>query len=705
MDKQRVENNNRIISKMKKILFCNTLFNMQKLCFLFILMSLTLHINAQTDTRFWFAAPEVSSMNGDEPVLMRVSTLDKPARVTISIPANPDFEPISRFVKANYTETFNLTEFLEEIENKPADMVLKKGILIEASAQVSAYYEVANSYNPEIFPLKGEKALGEEFYIPSQNTFPNARGCESFDIVATQNNTTVTITPSNDVEGHKAGETFTITLNRGETYSVEAAMVDAEATLAGSKVTSDKPIAITIKDDSIDTEGWDLIGDQIIPTLYLGKEYIVVKGYAIKSEYVYILATQNNTKIWINNEESKTLNEKDTYALKLEDAAYYISSDKPVYVYHLTGYLREAGSALLPPIECTGSKQVGFTRTNRGTLALIILTHNGNQSHFLFNGDSTIISPEVFEQVSIANSDWVYARIKLSTAVVPIDVANTIENTNGRFHLGFLNKKSQSAEYGYFSDYTVSYLGHDIKACKGEEIELAVAMGDAGKYTWSDGSTGKTLTVTEPGTYWVKVNAGACTGVDTINVKFDELHKLEWEPRASLIKGSELILNATVPGANYIWQDGSQKPIYEVTEPGKYWVELNLGACTKRYEVEVVEIEISFSPKNINFKFGKATLTKDAKEELNKLAEYLQENPDRIVKISAHTDNVGSPESNMELSNERAASVKEFLMEKGIEEDRLTTKGFGETKPIATNETDEGRKMNRRVEFNILTKQ
>jgi outer membrane protein OmpA-like peptidoglycan-associated protein len=72
------------------------------------------------------------------------------------------------------------------------------------------------------------------------------------------------------------------------------------------------------------------------------------------------------------------------------------------------------------------------------------------------------------------------------------------------------------------------------------------------------------------------------------------------------------------------------------------------------------------------------------------------------VEIGGHTDNVGSDESNLQLSDSRAKSVVEYLVSKGIDASRLTYKGYGETQPIADNESDEGRAKNRRTEFRVI---
>ncbi len=106
--------------------------------------------------------------------------------------------------------------------------------------------------------------------------------------------------------------------------------------------------------------------------------------------------------------------------------------------------------------------------------------------------------------------------------------------------------------------------------------------------------------------------------------------------------------------------------------------------------------------KNIYFDFNKATLKPASFFELNILAEILKKNKDIRVEISGHTDNVGTNDYNLQLSRQRALTVKTFLEEKGTPVSRLVTAGYGKTQPIADNATDEGRALNRRVEFKIL---
>ncbi len=105
----------------------------------------------------------------------------------------------------------------------------------------------------------------------------------------------------------------------------------------------------------------------------------------------------------------------------------------------------------------------------------------------------------------------------------------------------------------------------------------------------------------------------------------------------------------------------------------------------------------------VNFALGKSSLSPEAYPILEHAAEVLRANPDLRVEIQGHTDNIGSDESNMILSNARAEVVKDFLVKNGVNASRLTIKAFGESKPVADNNTEQGRARNRRVEFKVST--
>ncbi|NUM69359.1 MAG: OmpA family protein [Ignavibacteriaceae bacterium] len=107
---------------------------------------------------------------------------------------------------------------------------------------------------------------------------------------------------------------------------------------------------------------------------------------------------------------------------------------------------------------------------------------------------------------------------------------------------------------------------------------------------------------------------------------------------------------------------------------------------------------------NINFDFASATIRSESYPILYNAAQILIDNPKMTVEIQGHTDNVGGSESNVDLSLKRAEAVRNFLISKGVAGTRLTAKGYGATLPVGDNATAEGRAMNRRVEFKVLSK-
>jgi len=105
---------------------------------------------------------------------------------------------------------------------------------------------------------------------------------------------------------------------------------------------------------------------------------------------------------------------------------------------------------------------------------------------------------------------------------------------------------------------------------------------------------------------------------------------------------------------------------------------------------------------DILFDTGKATLKPEAMKGLYRLVTFLKEYPDRAVLVEGHTDSTGSDATNMKLSNERADSVRSFLVENGIDAKRILARGYGKAYPVASNATAEGRQKNRRVDVVIL---
>ncbi|MFA6924952.1 MAG: OmpA family protein, partial [Bacteroidales bacterium] len=160
---------------------------------------------------------------------------------------------------------------------------------------------------------------------------------------------------------------------------------------------------------------------------------------------------------------------------------------------------------------------------------------------------------------------------------------------------------------------------------------------------------------------------------------------------------------------------------FSILIPKGYKYNVKIKSFTDNKEYDVIEIPskdgglitttltLKFDPpktfvlNNVLFDFAKATLKKESFKTLDDLLELLKIKNTMVIEIDGHTDNVGNPESNMKLSQERANSVRDYLIKNGIPAKRVTAKGYGDTQPVDDNATDEGRQKNRRTEVNVLS--
>jgi outer membrane protein OmpA-like peptidoglycan-associated protein len=156
-----------------------------------------------------------------------------------------------------------------------------------------------------------------------------------------------------------------------------------------------------------------------------------------------------------------------------------------------------------------------------------------------------------------------------------------------------------------------------------------------------------------------------------------------------LPRGQEYALNASAEG--YLFYSKN----YSVAQSEATGADLDvkLNPITAGQTIEL---------RNIFFETASFDLLPKSTVELDNLARMLGANKDMRIEVGGHTDNVGNDAANQKLSEQRANAVREFLIAKGIDGTRIVAKGYGETKPIATNETEEGRAQNRRTEVTVL---
>ena len=122
------------------------------------------------------------------------------------------------------------------------------------------------------------------------------------------------------------------------------------------------------------------------------------------------------------------------------------------------------------------------------------------------------------------------------------------------------------------------------------------------------------------------------------------------------------------------------------------------------FDIKPIEVGVTVKLNNILFDTNSDQFDAASHVVLNRFIDFLNDNPGVKIALHGHTDNVGSYESNIDLSKRRAAAVEKYLSDNGIKPERMTSKGFGETVPVATNDTPEGKALNRRTEFVIIEK-
>jgi gliding motility-associated-like protein len=475
---------------------------------------------AQIDTEFWFAAPWVTPDHDDrDPIFFHFSTFANPTTVRIHQPASTFDTTFTVPANALFSKAVHF--MMDSLESKPADQLLRTGFHITSDNPMIVVYDVVtrgpSSNNPETYSLKGTNGIGIEFVIPFQTVWNNrtltndrngdgvvTQPYQQFNVVATEDNTTIYITPRCDIVGHLANVTFPVVLpNKGNVYTGQNISQLASIpgnNLSGTIVVSDKPISITVSDDSVNPTGpgggcYDLMGDQIVPTDVIGTEYIVNKGFlnAGSNESIFIVATENFTSFLIDDGNGVTnaiINQGETYQFSITDSLTYINADKPVYVTHMSGVGCELGSAIIPPSNCSGSDQVSFSRATTRDFYLNLLCPAGAEGNFTLNGSAILINPALFDPVPGTGGAWMGAQIQFNQTDIPVGTPNLLTNSTDLFSLGVFNGSATGGVlYHYLSSFNRKVIidaGADTTLCIGSNVNLPGSIaGGATTGIWS----------------------------------------------------------------------------------------------------------------------------------------------------------------------------------------------------------------------------
>ena len=296
---------------------------------------------------------------------------------------------------------------------------------------------------------------------------------------------------------------------------------------------------------------------------------------------------------------------------------------------------------------------------------------DGVTLYFTSNGHKTMGGFDIFSANMIANNEW----------TTPVNIGFPINTTDDDIYY-IVSADNKRAYYSSFKDggfgekdnYAVTF--YDYK-----ESPLTVLKGEITDIT---GKVPKIIEITVTDN-----ETGELVGVYHSNSKTGEY---------LFILPSGKNYNITHESEGYLFQSVNM----DVSQNKKYYFSQNT------IQLEPIAVGSKVVLNNIFFDFDKATLRNISNVELNKLFKLLTKNPGMVVEISGHTDSKGSEEYNIKLSEERAQSVVNYLIGKGINKNQMVAKGYGKSEPAANNinadgsDNPENRQLNRRAELKII---
>jgi hypothetical protein len=445
------------------------------------------------DTAFWFVAPHMSELVAgahslNRPAFLAISNgtyQEAHIELTLYNGGNTLTIPATIAPGGLYKHDFNLppntatNTDIKCIENPrdSAGLVTMRGLYVHSKdgVRVTAYYMLNHTESRDIFTLKGQKALGTQFYVPMQsdnasksNGGPNAnwQGYDQVDIVATEDDTEVTIVPKANIRigtsGSSArGVTIHRTLKKGQTLKIMENTQDEDPSLAGTPISSNKPIAVTVTEDLV---RGDTSGDQAVPVNSLGTHYIVPRGYLTPAnwERFYLVATAATTvKVYYDPADASKYDliplnaagNVERYTFPSNTDAVYLESSTPVYVYQRSGY-GEEGAAVLPSVYAIGQNRLSYFQVGNSVITRkgFLVFRSETESYFKITYGSVNNAPlSVGAPYPVPNvSEWKVARFDLSPGADNQVV--TIQNDRSPFSFGYI-AGGGGTSYGYFSAF------------------------------------------------------------------------------------------------------------------------------------------------------------------------------------------------------------------------------------------------------------
>ncbi len=504
---------------------------------------------AQIDTAFWMALPDIYSNPNSSISHIKLSS---------TIPGDGNYYYQSFFTDGKgKVKTFpknwgamgsagiqyGWNHLNIKSTYKTATDFSRMAVKFTTSKLSTCFYETTHPTSSDLYSMKGFNGLGTTFVAPFQNRWENevGGGGSTLDIVATENNTAVIITPSNNLkDGQPAGKPFAVSMTRGQYYRVAAASYLKNQRLNGTIIKSNKPIAVTMNDFEVkyDNNRTDLNGDQLVPVEVLGSEYILVKGRyqdvnalgnITNLDRYFVTAVYDNTQITIGGNLVATLNAGQSYDRAFANGvnAEYMTSSNPVYVYQISSMGNQPGGALVPSINCNGNKSIftflpthyfvyeqdilnnpnhDFYKTKTG---VILFTKKGGEKEFnktaefpSFPFQFPIVETD-FADVPATGGEWKYAFYDITPYTYTTSLYSdwlksklryvedklhvffkTNINNSQNFHAALVSSSPETGKLAYFTNFIDLKLPDTANVgCRGDSVYLFAGTG-ASDYQW-----------------------------------------------------------------------------------------------------------------------------------------------------------------------------------------------------------------------------
>jgi len=564
-------------------------------------------------TDFWFGLMQ-NRTSGATHYLELTVTSQLGANFTLTY--GPDEKPLGTgtySIGANSLTKISLDYSL--IEPSLSEGIENKGIHLVSDNPVNIYAFNYRTNCSDVAVIYPTPTLGSEYYAMCYTPHVSS-GRETnseFLVVATADNTKVKITPSMATDGgNKANTTFTVSLNRGQSYQVQSSNYD----LTGSHIVSDKPVAFFSGSEAttipLSGSTYDHLYEQIPQISTWGREFYVVPLKQRSKDTYRVLAAEDKTVVTIGaTNTKKELSKGQFYEFELAsyEACKVTSTKKVLLAQFCRSQAVDGGSGVGDPFLTIVSpitqktNDVTFTAYESNLIQNIfyvnIVTPSAEASLITLDGNSI-----AYQFSSFADGKYSYAQVAISKGTHRL----TSSSENGGFlaYVYGFGDNGNTESYGYGVGFSLNLqldlsrdAGSDtLTICEGSTTEL-----DAGsyfnKYRWSTGDTISTILVSNPG--WYKVIASTnlgCIETDSLYIK-TEKPEISLGNDTTVCLPGELTLEAKAGYQSYKWQDNSTGQSFNVITSGDYSVTVtNENGCENAdtIHVDIIMPVLDFKP-------------------------------------------------------------------------------------------------------------